>query len=304
MLLRKTLLFLSRQDWMRRLVERAPFSRRAVKRFVAGESLDDVIPVLGRLRAEGIQATLDRLGEHITRIEEAVQSRDAYIEALHRIRDAGFQATISLKLTQLGLDLNESQCRRHLTAVVEAARAGGLRVEVDMESSRYTDQTLRIARDLHRLYGNVRAVIQAYLYRSEGDIITLCRESIPVRLCKGAYLEPPDLAYPKKKDVDENYRRLMLNLLGNGLDPAIATHDTAMIRAALQYAAERRIRADHFEFQMLYGVHRDLQRMLVKKGARLRLYVPYGRAWYPYFMRRLAERPANVLFLMRNLFRS
>jgi len=304
MMLRKALLFLSRQDWMRRVVEHAPISRRAVKRFVAGETLDAVVPVLKRLRGEGIQATLDRLGEHIGSGREAEQSRDAYIQALHLIRDSGFGATISLKLTQLGLDLSESQCRRHLATVVEAAKGSGLRVEIDMESSRYTDQTLRITRDMHRLYGNVRAVIQAYLYRSEEDVITLCRESVPVRLCKGAYLEPPAVAYPNKRDVDRNYKRLMLNLLGNGFDPAIATHDPALIRSALQFVVEKRIRPEHFEFQMLYGVRRDLQRMLVRKGARLRLYVPYGAAWYPYFMRRLAERPANLLFLVRNLFRS
>jgi proline dehydrogenase len=177
-------------------------------------------------------------------------------------------------------------------------------VEVDMESSQYTSRTLALVSELHAKYGSVRAVIQAYLYRSEGDIEDLCRQAIPVRLCKGAYRESPDVAFPRKKDVDANYIRLMLQLLDRGAYPAIASHDENIIQRAIAYVRERNMAADRFEFQMLYGVGRDLQRRLVADGFRLRLYVPYGNAWYPYFMRRLAERPANVIFLARNLLRN
>jgi len=177
-------------------------------------------------------------------------------------------------------------------------------VEVDMESSPYVDRTLALVSNLHAKCGSVRAVIQAYLYRSESDIEELCRAGLPIRLCKGAYKEPSDVAFPKKKDLDQNYIRLMIRLLDGGVYPAIASHDERIIRRALEHVKERKMAPDRFEFQMLYGIRRDLQRELIRQGYRLRLYVPYGNAWYPYFMRRLAERPANVLFLLRNLLKS
>jgi proline dehydrogenase len=191
-----------------------------------------------------------------------------------------------------------------MECLVARAKSMGRVVEVDMESSRYVDRTLALASDLHARYGSVRAVIQAYLYRSEGDIQSLCRQSIPVRLCKGAYRESSDVAFPRKKDVDANYGRLMLQLLDCGTYPALATHDQTILNRAMECIRERNIAPERFEFQMLYGVRRDLQRRLVAGGFRLRLYVPYGNAWYPYFMRRLAERPANVLFLARNLLKN
>jgi proline dehydrogenase len=304
MLLRKFLLFLSQQKWLRRRLQRSYWTRRVVRRFVAGDNLTDVIPVLRRLQKEGIQATLDHLGENVESLGEAEKNRDAYLEALDLIRREGLASTVSLKLTQIGLDLSEAICRNHMAAIAEKAAQFGSRVEVDMESSHYVDRTLNIVFDMHRRFRNVRAVIQAYLYRSENDVVALCREGIPVRLCKGAYLEPAAIAFPDKNDVDANYAKLARLLLLNGVDPAFATHDQRLIQNILHTASSRQIPLHRFEFQMLYGVRRRLQSKLVAMGLRLRLYVPYGDAWYPYFMRRLAERPANVMFLLKNLART
>jgi proline dehydrogenase len=226
------------------------------------------------------------------------------LTALDQIARLKLQATVSVKLTQLGLDFSEPAARAAVECLVARAKSIGRMVEVDMESSVYAERTLALVSELHAKYGSVRAVIQAYLYRSEGDIENLSRRSIPVRLCKGAYHEPPNVAFPRKQDVDANYVRLMFKLLDHGAYPAIASHDENIVRQAIGYVKERNIAADRFEFQMLYGVGRELQRRLVADGFRLRLYVPYGDAWYPYFMRRLAERPANVLFLARNLLKN
>lgn len=256
------------------------------------------------LNGEGMLATLDHLGESVTSLAEAERSRDAYLAALDQIAALALRATVSVKLTQLGLDFSQDQCRANVERLVERAKAIGSAVEIDMESSAYVDRTLELVSNLHAKHGSVRAVIQAYLYRSESDIENLSGASIPVRLCKGAYKEPSDIAFPDKNDVDKNYVRLMTRLLDSGAYPAIASHDEKIIQRALQYVKERNIAPDRFEFQMLYGINRDLQKVLVHGGHRLRLYVPYGDAWYPYFMRRLAERPANVVFLARNLLRS
>ncbi len=259
---------------------------------------------LPKLNADGYLATLDHLGESVTSLQEAQQSRDAYLVALDRIAKLNLQATVSVKLTQLGIDFSETACRTNVECLVARAKSMGDMVEVDMESSAYVDRTLELVSHLHSSHGSVRAVIQAYLHRSENDLQNLCRQSIPIRLVKGAYSESADLAFPRKKDVDANYIRLMFELFECGTYPAIATHDEKILNRALVYIRERNIAADRFEFQMLYGVRRDLQRRLVAAGYRLRLYVPYGDAWYPYFMRRLAERPANVIFLARNLLKS
>ena len=256
-----------------------------------------------RLNSENILATLDHLGESVKSLEEAEGSRDAYLTALEKIAQLGLQATVSIKLTQLGLDFSEDACRDNVERLVERAKAIGSKVEVDMESSEYVARTLDLVSHLHAKHGSVRAVIQAYLYRSERDIEDLCRQRIPVRLCKGAYSESSDVAFPNKADVDRNYVLLMKKLLDAGAYPAIASHDEKIVQQTLDYVKERNISPDRFEFQMLYGIRRDLQRRLVEGGHRLRLYVPYGDAWYPYFMRRLAERPANVLFLARNMFK-
>jgi proline dehydrogenase len=302
--LRSLLLVLSRQQWLRHWMETSPAAERLTSRFVAGTTLEREVAVCQKLNAGGYWATLDHLGESVTSLEEAEQSREAYLNALDRIAKLNLEATVSVKLTQLGLDFSEAACRANVECLVARAKSIGRMVEVDMESSAYVDRTLTLVSDLHSSYGSVRAVIQAYLYRSESDIHSLCKQSIPVRLCKGAYREGSDVAFARKKDVDDNYVRLMFELLDRGTYPAIASHDENILDRALVYIRERKIAADRFEFQMLYGVRRDLQRRLLAEGYRLRLYVPYGNAWYPYFMRRLAERPANVLFLARNLLKS
>lgn len=302
-MLRSLLLFLSHQSWLRHWMETSRAGERVTSRFIAGLTLDQELAVCGNLNRDGIMATLDHLGESVNSLEEAEVSREAYLSALDRISELGLKATVSIKLTQLGLDFSEDACRSNVEHLVERAKAIGSTVEVDMEASQYVDRTLDLVAHLHGKFGSVRAVIQAYLYRSSSDIENLCRQSIPVRLCKGAYREPSDIAFPKKHDVDENYIRLMTRLLETGTYPAIASHDDKILQHAISYIKERNITADRFEFQMLYGIRRDLERRLVAEGYRLRLYVPYGDAWYPYFMRRLAERPANVLFLARNLLK-
>ena len=300
-MLRSLLLFLSQRRGLRHWMETSPAAERLTSRFIAGNTLEQELAVCQNLNREGILASLDHLGESVTSLTEADRSRDSYIGALEKIASLGLQATVSVKLTQLGLDLSEPHCRANVERMVERAKSIGSVVEVDMESSAYVDRTLGLVTDLHARYSSVRAVIQAYLYRSESDIENLSQQSIPVRLCKGAYKEPSDMAFPEKKDVDRNYVHLMTRLLDIGAYPAIASHDERIIQRALAYAKERNLGPDRFEFQMLYGIRRDLQRRVVESGHRLRLYVPYGDAWYPYFMRRLAERPANVLFLVRNL---
>jgi len=296
-------LFLSRQRRLRRWVETSKIARRLSSRFIAGETLDDALTVSRRINSEGIAITLDHLGESVTSLEEAAAARDVYLRTLNALIAAGIQGNVSLKLTQFGIDHSTQQCRENVELLVRRASELKEFVRVDMESSEYTDRTLALVRDLHAAYGSVGTVIQAYLYRSRKDVELLCDHQIRVRLCKGAYLEPPDVAYPDKADVDRNYVELMQLLLERGTYPAIATHDERIIEATRAFAARRGIGKEAFEFQMLYGIRRDLQRRLAVDGYRVRLYVPFGGAWYPYFMRRLAERPANVLFLARNLVR-
>ncbi|HWC97277.1 MAG TPA: proline dehydrogenase family protein [Candidatus Sulfopaludibacter sp.] len=278
-------------------------ARRLSTRFVAGETLDQALEVCRGLNAEGITVTLDHLGESVTSLAEAAEARDVYLRTQTAIQDGGIQGNVSLKLTQFGLDLSESECRENVAQLVQRAASMQSFVRVDMESSEYTDRTLALVHDLFNRSGAVGVVIQAYLHRSKSDIEDLCARKIRVRLCKGAYLEPPTVAFPAKADVDRNFVELMQILLDRGAYPAIATHDEKMIEATKSFATARKLSPDAFEFQMLYGIRRDLQRQLVAEGYRLRLYVPFGRAWYPYYMRRLAERPANVFFILRNLFR-
>jgi proline dehydrogenase len=303
-MLRRTLLYLSESARLRRWMENSHLSQRLTSRFIAGRTLEDGIRVLKQLSIEHILGTLDFLGENVTSLHEAAQSRDFCMAALAEIHCAQLPATVSIKLTQFGLDFSAEACRENVTLLVERGRQMNTRVEIDMESSEYTDRTLEMITHLQSRYeGSVRAVIQAYLYRSEADIQMLSERNIPIRLCKGAYKEPPSVAFARKSEVDANYIKLMDWLLDRGTYPAIASHDEKIIRHALRHIKEQKVAADRFEFQMLYGIRRDLQRELVAQEFRLRLYVPYGDAWYPYFMRRLAERPANVVFLARNLLR-
>jgi len=331
-MLRSTLLFLSQQPRLRRWTETSAAASILTKRFVAGRTLEDALDVTRRLNAERILVTLDHLGENVTSIAEALASKQAYVEALRRIAQEKLEACISIKLTQFGLNLSEQLCLDNSMEIIKIAQELDGFVEVDMESHEYTDRTLRVVEELHNCLwqggraplaqepcsmtnGNpvnrvllesrarVRVAIQAYLRRSADDIESLCRLGVPVRLCKGAYREPPAVAFPTKAQVNESYKRLGEALFERGVYPALATHDPKMIDHSLAFAAGRGIGKDSFEFQMLYGIRRDLQRQLVADGHRLRLYVPYGDAWYPYLMRRLAERPANLLFLAKNLFR-
>jgi proline dehydrogenase len=302
-MMRQLFLYLSTQKGMRKWMETSPLSKKFTQRFIAGETLDHEIAVCENLQREKIWATLDHLGENVTSLDEALQSRDSYLEALSLIAEHKLPATVSIKLTQFGLDLSPEACLENVRQLASLAQKIGSRVEIDMESTAYTDRTLDITSKIGAEFGCTRSVIQAYLFRSAADIDRLNREKVPVRLCKGAYDEPPSVAFAEKRDVDRNYVTLMKTLLDKGTYPAIASHDETILGEAFRYARERKIAPDQFEFQMLYGIRRDLQKRIVDLGYRLRLYVPYGTAWYPYFMRRLAERPANVFFLARNLIR-
>jgi proline dehydrogenase len=298
---RHLFLKLSENRTLRRWMETSPDARRLTSRFIAGETLGQELDVCAGLERQRIWAALDHLGESVTTQEEAAQSAEAYLRALEAIAGRKLASTVSIKITQFGVDLSESACLDNVVRLVEKAKSTGSRVEIDMESSRYTERTLDIA-ERASAAGPVRCVIQAYLHRSHADVERLNRLRIPVRLCKGAYDEPVTVAFPTKADVDRHYVQLTKKLLDEGTYPAIATHDPKMLDAATAYARDRGIAFDRFEFQMLYGIRSDLQRKLVDQGYRLRLYVPYGTAWYPYFMRRLAERPANVWFIARSFF--
>jgi len=300
---RSFLLFLSRRKGLRKWMETSALAHRLSTRFVAGDTLEQALKVGRDLNAEGYSLTLDVLGESVTSAAEAAQARDAYVRTLTAIHEGGIQGNVSLKLTQFGLDISTEECRSNVEQLVRLAAEWNNFVRIDMESSECTDRTLEIVRDLHAGYKAVGTVIQAYLYRSRKDVEDLCSRGIRVRLCKGAYLEPASVAFPKKSQVDTNYVELMKLLLDRGEYPAIATHDEQIIEATKAYAAAKKIPREAFEFQMLYGIRRDLQRKLVQEGYRFRLYVPFGSAWYPYYMRRLAERPANLFFILRNLFR-
>ena len=304
MILRSTLLFLSRRPRLRRWVENSKISRQLTKRFIAGKTLEDGLAVCRRLNGENILATLDHLGENVGSVEEGAGTRDAYLEAIRQIAGHGLKATVSIKLTHFGLDFSEEACRNHVSAVVAAAAEHGTSVEIDMESHKYVDRTLSIVTSQFAAHpGSVRAVIQAYLRRSESDIENLCERHIPVRLCKGAYKETEDVAFPSKREVDSNYLRLVRILLRRGVRPAVATHDERIIRNVIRTVRRENLPPNGLEFQMLYGIRKSLQRSLVRQGFHVRLYVPYGVAWYPYFMRRLAERPANLIFLAKNVWR-
>ena len=284
---------------------------RLHSRFIAGTTIEDALRVAENLNRQGIAVTLDSLGESVTSEAEARKAAEVYDDLLGAIAARNLDATVSLKLTQMGLKIGIDQSADLAESITghlaERASTFGAFVRVDMEDSRLTGITLDVVRRIHArapTCGAIGAVIQAYLYRSQADVAQLLAEGIRIRLCKGAYDETPEVACPRKAEVDQNYLKLSRLLLDSSAFHALATHDPAMINAAKAYAASRGIGRDHFEFQMLYGVRRDLQQSLVREGYKVRVYVPFGTAWYPYFMRRLAERPANVLFLARNLFRA
>ena len=305
-LLRSAFIALSRNSVLRRFSERSAIGRRMSSRFVAGMGIDNALQVAESVNRQGIAVTLDSLGESVTSKDEAEISAQVYHQLLDAVAERKLNANISVKLTQMGLGLSAELAESIAAGLAEHAAALGNFLRIDMEDSPLTEATLGIVRRLHNrpeLRGAVGVVIQAYLYRSQADIEQLVADGIRVRLCKGAYKEPPEVAFPRKADVDANYVKLGQMLLESREYHGLATHDEAMIEAARSFAAERGIDPSHFEFQMLYGVRRDLQRKLIREGYNVRVYVPFGSEWYPYFMRRLAERPANVLFLLKNFFR-
>jgi proline dehydrogenase len=285
------------------MAERSPFGLRLSRRFVAGTQLAEAVSATRAINQLGMTATVDHLGENVTNPEQAKASAQSYHDILDAIQANGLKANISLKLSHMGLDVDERLCRELVCGLVRHAVQMNNFVRVDMEGSGYTRKTIEMVRDLHSSTDAVGTVIQSYLKRSEEDVQRLSAEGIRIRLCKGAYMEPPEVAFQKKSEVDANYLRLMKILLKSGVYHAIATHDERMIEKTIRFVSEENLSRDAFEFQMLHGIRRDLQQKLVREGWRMRVYIPFGSEWYPYFMRRLAERPANVLFLARNFFK-
>lgn len=302
-MLKDTMLYLAKQNSIRHFVSTNPATRRVARRFVAGEDLSEALEVTRTLNRQHISVTLDHLGENVADATEAKAAAQDYITILDRICETGLEANISIKLTALGLDVSEGLCRENLTALLRRARDCDIFVRVDMEGSEYTQRTIDIVQEMHREFENVGTVIQTMLYRSPDDIERLIASKTRVRLVKGAYLEPASVAFPKKADVDAQYVQLMRALLARGTYPAIATHDEKMIEEARRFTAEHGISRARFEFQMLYGIRRDLQDRLAREGYNVRVYVPYGTQWYPYLTRRMAERPANLMFVAGNMFR-
>ncbi|HLF72996.1 MAG TPA: proline dehydrogenase family protein [Anaerolineales bacterium] len=320
-MLRSFLIYLSHAAWAQKLVTSWGLAWRAASRFVAGESVDHAIRAVRELNQKGINATLDHLGEHTSTTDEAGRATDDILLILNEIDKAGVRANISIKLTQIGMGLDEEICRTNLARILEQAKAHGNFVRIDMEDTPYTDITISLYQSMLRRGFNtcqLGMVVQSYLYRTEADTRRLLEYGTHIRLVKGAYKEPPDKAYPKKVDVDANFDLLTkimidaaLGVEANRLSPdgrippipAIATHDEKRVEFAKQYAEKVGLPKDAIEFQMLYGIRRDLQEGLVKEGYPVRVYVPFGTHWYPYFMRRLAERPANIWFFASNFFR-
>jgi proline dehydrogenase len=304
-MLRKSLLYLSNQQQIFDFVRRNGFAKSFANRFVAGETLDGALDAVAELNTKGLTASLDLLGESVSNEREARDAGRQYLQILERIHERTLDANVSVKLTAMGMDVSEDLCVAIMQEILERARDYKTFVRLDMESSAYTDRTLRLFED--RLYPNypenVGIVLQSALRRTEADVRHADELRCRVRLCKGAYLEPPSVAYPDKADVDANYVRCMKTLMREGKYPGLATHDERIIEEAKRFATEQGIGPERFEFQMLYGVRRDLQEQLVREGYRCRVYVPFGTQWYPYLMRRLAERPANLAFITGNVMR-
>jgi len=306
-MLRSFLIYLSKAGWARALVMRWSFAWRAASRFVAGEKLEDGIRAIRALNSKGINATLDHLGEHVDTPEEARRAVQDILRAIDAIQEAGVSANVSIKLTQIGYRLGTDICADNLRTILEYARERGNFIRIDMEESDWVDQTLDLYHEMKTCcLDNTGVVIQSYLYRSEKDVRAIVADGGRIRLCKGAYKEPPDRAFPVKADVDANYVKLMHAYLSGdtGAYLGIATHDEKIIDTARAFIRAEAIPGDRFEFQMLYGIRSELQRTLVREGYKMRVYVPVGTQWYPYFMRRLAERPANLWFFVSNFFRA
>lgn len=301
--MKSILLYLSQSERFKRFLTSFRAFNNVTRRFVAGEESADAVEAIRQLNRQRISASFDHLGESINSDAETRKEVDEYVHVLESINLNTLDSNVSVKLTQLGLDVSQELCYANTRAIVEAALRYDNFVRIDMEDSTKTDATLQIFKRLRHEFENVGIVVQAYLYRTENDVEELLKIGARIRLCKGAYKEPPEVAFPNKADVDANYVKLMKMLLSSGIYHGIATHDERMIEPTRQFAKDQGIGADKFEFQMLYGIRRDLQQKLVAEGYRMRVYVPYGGYWYPYFMRRLAERPANLWFVLRNMIR-
>jgi proline dehydrogenase len=296
-------LWLTGRPWFRKVAADSPLGRRVAHRFVAGETLDHAIAAARTLSRAGIAAMLDHLGENVTSTEQAAAAADSYVRALKRIHEADdLDCNIAIKLTQLGLDLSFDLCLENTARVLSAAAERGTLVMIDMESHPYVDRTLRALHELRREYRGVGVALQSYLYRTTRDVFEL-PEGAPVRLVKGAYLEPPSVAFPGRGDVDRNYARLFATLLSRGHPVHVATHDPRLIEGARRRVERRGLPWDLVEFQLLFGIRRDLQNRLAREHFPVRTYIPYGKEWYPYLTRRLAERPANIWFFLSNLVR-
>ena len=303
-MLRSLLLYLSERESLKKLLMGNRLGRRLASRFIAGEEIEDALRVVRRLNKEGFKVTLDYLGESVHELAAAESACRTYEQLFDRLAAEKLESHVSVKLTQLGLAIDEALARRHLGRLAQSAARHRNFLRVDMEDSAFTESTLRVLCSVDAPREVMGIAIQAYLRRTEADVEELLKRGVRIRLVKGAYNEPPDVAFTRKAEVDRNYMATTKKLLASGIYHAIATHDERIITETERFAHEQHIGADKFEFQMLYGIRRQLQRSLLQRGWCVRLYVPYGREWYAYFMRRLAERPANLLFLMRNLLRA
>jgi len=305
-MLRSLFIALSESKGIRSMAEHSAVGRKVSRRYVAGLTVEDLIVATIAMNRVGVRVTVDNLGENVTNREQAQQSKALYHRLLDEIERRKLDANVSLKLTHLGLDLDEALARATVEELLDHAIAIDSFIRIDMEGSRYTQKTLDMVRELHRrprAAGHIGTVLQAYLYRTEEDARLLCAEGIRIRLCKGAYDEPAAIAYPRKADVDANYIKVAKQILGSGVFHGLATHDEKIIQTMKGWAVQKGVPRTAFEFQMLHGVRRDLQERLAREGWGVRCYLPFGTEWYPYFMRRLAERPANVLFLAKNFFK-
>jgi len=305
MVTRSALIYLARQEWLKEFATKFGLFKRLTTRFIAGETIDEAVAAIRDLNAHGCTASFDHLNESVASIAETEAEVREYLDVLARIDETSIDSNVSIKLTQFGLEIDPDLAYRNARRIVEDAARRGNFVRVDMEGSNVTQATIDVFKRLRAEFGlnDVGIVIQSYLYRTMDDARDLLKIPARIRLCKGAYNEPPEVAYPAKKDVDDNYVRVMQLLLASGVYHGIATHDPKMIDATIEFAQHEGIGKEAFEFQMLYGIRRDLQTQLARDGYRVRVYVPYGKHWYPYFMRRLAERPANIWFVLRNMLK-
>lgn len=302
-MLKAILLYLSRQKAIQNFMVNFGVTRRVVDRFVSGEELEDGLDAVKKVNSEGAIATLDHLGEEVSEPGEAIAATEVYLDALDLIKDNGVDTNVSVKPTQVGLKIDQQLCQDNFAKIIERANKRHNFVRMDMEGSDCTQETLDVFKSLRNRYGNVGIVIQSYLYRSEQDVDEVLQLGGRIRLCKGAYKEPKEIAFPKKQQVDENFVKLMEKMLLSGIYHGIATHDEKLIKETKEFAQKKNIPKENFEFQLLYGIRTELRHQLVRDGYNVRVYIPFGRQWYPYFMRRLAERPANLFFFLKNFFR-